>query len=226
MCDAAEAVRRQAALSALEAHWRVLRRTGGLPRRAEIDPRAIEEALEFAFLAERVAPGVARLRLAGMHLGELMGMEVRGLPLSALFEPGAREALKAATELAWRTGAPVAAPLAAARGLGRPALSGRLLLLPLAPEAGTEPRLLGGLALDGAIGRAPRRLQLAGPARLVEPAVPVAAAAPSTAPAAAPLAARTVMRPAPGPTAVPGLCEPAARYTVARGHLRLVHSRD
>ena len=38
-----------------------------------------------------MAPSVARFRLAGAHLSELMGMEVRGMPMTALFLPDARD---------------------------------------------------------------------------------------------------------------------------------------
>ena len=57
-----------------------------MPRRAEIDPRGIENALEYAFILERIAPGMARIRLAGIHLSDLMGMEVRGMPLTSFID--------------------------------------------------------------------------------------------------------------------------------------------
>ena len=78
-----------AAIAQVEAYWEALRGTRIVPKRSEIDPRGIEGALENAFIVERVAPGIARLRIAGSHLNDLMGMEVRGMPLTALFNPGA-----------------------------------------------------------------------------------------------------------------------------------------
>ena len=70
-------------IAEVEAYWEALRGSRLMPTRAEIDPRGIEQALEYAFIVERIAPGIARLRIAGSHLNELMGMEVRGMPLTA-----------------------------------------------------------------------------------------------------------------------------------------------
>ena len=46
---------------------------------AEIDPREFETALENMFIVERIAPGNLRIRLAGMKVCEIAGMEVRGM---------------------------------------------------------------------------------------------------------------------------------------------------
>ena len=68
-------------------------RNGTLPRRAEIDPRAIDSALADIFLIERIAPGLARFRVAGRRLSALMNMDVRGMPLSAIIAPAHRDDL-------------------------------------------------------------------------------------------------------------------------------------
>ncbi|MEC9102783.1 MAG: PAS domain-containing protein, partial [Pseudomonadota bacterium] len=69
----------------VEAYWQAIRAGRLVPRRSDIDPRGIERALEFAFVAERIATGLGRLRIAGSHLTDLLGMEVRGMPLTAFF---------------------------------------------------------------------------------------------------------------------------------------------
>ena len=63
----------QRALDLVEAYWTALRGARLVPSRSEVDPRGIEAALDRAFVAERIAPGVARLRLAGAHLADLNG---------------------------------------------------------------------------------------------------------------------------------------------------------
>ncbi|MEM1421046.1 MAG: PAS domain-containing protein, partial [Pseudomonadota bacterium] len=55
-------------LSLVEAYWEGLRAGRLVPRRADVDPRGIDQALEYSFILERIAPGMARFRLAGMHL--------------------------------------------------------------------------------------------------------------------------------------------------------------
>ena len=57
----------ETAVEKIRTYWESLRIEGDIPLRAAVDPRGIEAALEFAFMVERVAPGVARLRLAGGH---------------------------------------------------------------------------------------------------------------------------------------------------------------
>ena len=74
-------------------YWKGMRRHGDVPRRSDIDPRGIEAFLSNAFIVERIAPGLARLRIAGSHLSDLMGMEVRGMPLSAFFNTAHRDTL-------------------------------------------------------------------------------------------------------------------------------------
>ncbi len=141
-------------------HWQALRNAGAaIPRRSDIDPRRIGAGLEYAFIAERIAPGLARLRIAGTHLADLMGMEVRGMPLSAFVVPGDRDALADALTELFDGPAAVRVTLRAPGGPGRPALTGGLTLLPLRSDLGDVSRALGSLATEGAArpGRTPRR---------------------------------------------------------------------
>lgn len=151
---------RQPAINQVHAYWQALRSGHGLPRRSEIDPRGIAYALPHVCILERVAPAVARIRLAGMHLGELMGMEVRGMPFSALFAPASRDVLGRHLERLFSAPATVFAELSGEPGLGRPALAGQMLLLPLCDSGGAVSRILGCLVVEGHIGRHPRRLML------------------------------------------------------------------
>lgn len=145
-------------LATLRAYWEALREDGCVPRRAQIDPRGIESALDLSFLVERIAPGLARLRLAGTHINDMMGMEVRGMPLSALLEPDARAGFAEVLEQVFSGPAVAELAVQARRRLARPALEGRMLLLPLRAEDGQVTRALGGLALQGGAGPGPRRL--------------------------------------------------------------------
>ena len=148
---------RFAHIAQVEAYWHALRGRRIVPRRAEVDPRGIESALEYAFILEQVAPGIGRLRIAGGHLVDLLGMEVRGMPLTAFFQPEARRAL--AECLVQVCNAPATARLSfqAETGIGKPPLEARLLLLPMRGESGEISRVLGCLDSSGSIGRTPRR---------------------------------------------------------------------
>jgi len=147
-------------LSEVRAYWEGLREGGALPRRDQIDPRGIAGALEQVFLVERIAPGLARFRLAGMGISGLMGMDVRGMPLSAVFDPAARDRLAPELETVFRDNVALDLWLEAERGTGRPALAARMVLLPLVSTRGLTDLALGCLAFEGEVGRAPRRFAI------------------------------------------------------------------
>ena len=153
---------------AVQRHWEDLRAGRTAPSRAELDPRPMADCLDMVFVAELVAPGVARLRLAGQHLNELLGMEARGMPLSVLFTGAGRDELGSAL-LQVQQGARVVLPLRSDRSLGQPVIDGLLALMPLTDHKGAITRILGVIETIGVIGRAPRRFRtLAAPRELTE----------------------------------------------------------
>ncbi len=193
----------------VRAYWEALRDGVALPSRGAIDPRGLSGALEHTFLLERIAPGLARFRLAGMHFFDLMGMEVKGMPLSALVTPAFRDRLAQDLGQLFTGRAILDLWLEAERGLGLPALKGRMVLLPVTGSNGQPDMALGCLETHGEIGRKPRRFGISQ------------------------IVAEPVLRPEPSVQPVLGLAEAPtpftpAPFTPARGqpHLRLVHSRD
>lgn len=144
-------------ISVVRAYWEALRNGRDVPYRSEIDPRGIESALEHTFILERIAPRVARFRIAGLHLNDLLGMEVRGMPFTSLFVPEARGRIEAVLARVFDGPETAELTLAAEAGLGRPALDTRLLLLPVRSDLGDISRVLGCLVAEGHIGRTPRR---------------------------------------------------------------------
>ncbi len=222
--DTETAVARFGMLAEVRAYWEGLRHGGDLPDRDDIDPRGIAGALENTFLLERVAPGVARFRLAGMQMHDLMGMDVRGMPLTALIEPAGRARMSGQLETVFAGPGTLEISLEAERGLGRPAIEGRMLLLPLIGTRGTVDLVLGCLAIHGAMGRTPRRFAISGivagtierPARLSRPV-------------ATPDKLRDAVRvPLHWLAEMPASFTPAFAPRPPRGkpNLRLVHSRD
>lgn len=188
------------AIGRFVAYWSSMRRNGDVPMRSDIDPRGIEDLLPNAFIVEKIAPGLARLRIAGTHLSDLMGMDVRGMPLSALIVPPSRDSLSRALVNVFDRPALARIGLAAPGGFGRPALTGTLVLLPLRSDLGDISRALGCLVSRGVTGRAPRRFSLS-----TSEITPVT------------LSARA--------SGAPAFAEPAAPFKFdsgTRGHLRLV----
>ena len=208
-------------LQEVRAYWEGLRSGSEPPARASLDPRGMERSLENVFLIERVAHGVARFRLAGMHLVQLLGMEVRGMPLTALFEPAARDQVMEATEAVFASPSILTLALAGDRGLGRPAIEARMLLLPVMGDTGSCDRALGCLVTLGLIGRSPRRFsvtrEVSEPLQpQVWPAVAIERAALS---ARQPDPARELAE-----AQRPFLLQP--KRSAGRGHLRLVKSDE
>lgn len=217
------------AISQVDAYWEGLREGRLMPERAEVDPRGLSGALEFAFLLEHVAPGVARLRVAGRHLSDILGMEVRGMPITAFFDPTSRTKLAEVLDNVVRRPQVAELKLKSPAGIGRPPLEAKLYLAPLQGEENGHPRLLGCLQTKGGIGRTPRRFQIQDThtRRIV-------ASASDRAPSAGAqgTAVNEFSEPAAGFTSAPVAggasprSEEADRPLPQRGHLRLVKSDD
>ncbi len=201
---------RVADLRAFEAYWHGLRRGADVPSRGDVDPRGIESLLSEAFVAEKIAPGLARLRIAGLHLSDLMGMEVRGMPLSTLIDTQDRGRFSAALVELFERPATLRIALSAAGDLRRGPVTGTMLILPLRSDLGDISRALGCLVTTGRIGATPRRFRIT--ACDISPIDITADTAPARGPAVADN--RAPVGPAPG--------DNSATLPAERPYLRLV----
>ncbi len=147
-------------LRQIEAYWAALCPDGGVPLRSAIDPRGLKNVLQFSFVLERVAPGVARFRIAGQHLVGLAGMEVRGMPVTALMTRPARPRMGAVLEHLFDTPAVAELTLSGERATFSRRLGACMLLLPLKSDTGQISRVLGALVSDGDAGAKPGRFNL------------------------------------------------------------------
>jgi len=148
------------AINEVEAYWEGLRMGRVVPMRSEIDPRGIERALEYTFVLERIAPGLARFRLSGMHLNDLLGMEVRGMPFTSFFTPKARQLICNTLEEVFDGPKTAELILSGERSIGKPTLDAKVILLPLRSDQGEITRIIGCLVTSGPTGRAPRRFDV------------------------------------------------------------------
>lgn len=137
--------RRHDALGDIQAYWQALRHDRDLPFRAQIDPRGFERALSHAFLLERVAPGVARLRISGSRINDLLGLDGRGLPVTALLGETARDPFRRLLEDVFQGPAQARIGLYSPASAGRAALDAEMLLLPLRGHQGEVTGVFGGL---------------------------------------------------------------------------------
>ena len=128
-------------LSQVESYWEALRGSRLVPKRSEIDPREIEHALEYTFVLERIAIGMARFRLAGSHLCNIMGIEVRGMPLSSFITPSGRETLGSVLEDVFQRPLTCELEMVAEVGRKKPAMEARMVLMPLRNNLGDISRV-------------------------------------------------------------------------------------
>lgn len=203
----------------LEGYWQALRpASGGLPRREDFDPRGIAGLLRHTLLLDRIARGQVRIRLAGSTVCDVMGMDLRGMPLSAVIAPEGRAGLALWLEQVFDGPARLWLDLQGDRGLLRPACTGRMLVLPMLGLDGKPDRALACLLTEGNTGRPPRRFEVTGAD--IQPITGL----PDAARTSRGLAARVPVRPV---TLVDGMAEAPAPFTpppARKGHpfLRLV----
>lgn len=135
-------------LTSLKSYWERLRAGRIAPYRAEIDPRQFESALENMFIIEKIGENNMRIRLAGMKVCEMMGMEVRGMqpgiPHRRRGPPALSTAVACGDE---RTMAVVELKLEAPNRTGT--YEAAMLLMPLRSDFGDINRVLGGISGRG-----------------------------------------------------------------------------
>lgn len=197
-------------LQILRGYWEGLRIEGALPLREAVSPRGLGGALENAFIVERIATGMGRIRVAGSAMGDVLGIEPRNMPLTMLFEPVARATLTRVLDQVFTSSTALDITMEAERMIGRPSLAARMIILPVRGAAGEYHQAIGALALSGTIGRSPRRF---GITRLRSETID----APAGFIPAPEIPMQLSQR-------LPEMATPNPQ--VARSHLRLVHSRD
>mgnify|MGYP005985892297 CR=1 FL=1 len=146
----------QVILRVLEQDWRHMCNGTLVPSHAQLDPRALNDALPYAFLLHRTAPDSIRVRVAGQRLHDMLRLDPRGMSFGSFFTDGARDTVMALVGTAFDGPAIVGVPLTASRGLGRKPLQAELLLLPMRDSEGVVTRMMGALVSAGPHSRALR----------------------------------------------------------------------
>lgn len=131
-----------------EAYWTALRQGSGIPERGQVDPRGLENLLPHTFVLERIAPSIARFRLAGQTLQRLAGTDLRGMPLSVLVTPDTRHRIGKDLQSLFDTPAVAEFSLISEARPAHTTFEARMLLLPLKTELGEISRALGVLVAD------------------------------------------------------------------------------
>lgn len=145
------------AVDIVDRYWHQLAAGRGVPNRCDVDPGAIQDALEYAFIAEQMATGQARLRVAGGSISAVLGMEVAGMPLAVLVSPPDRATFAQHVARVFRDPAKITLTLIAPASDGQPDLLASLRLYPLMDMAGRTRKLIGTFVTTGVTRRTPCR---------------------------------------------------------------------
>lgn len=139
--------------------WKNLRNGEGLPRRADLDPSLLGAGLPYSFVLQRVAPGIARFRVAGRHLHDLMGMDVRAMPVTTFAAVGERARFLPLIDAVFDTPAVLELELVAKKH-GHADKHAEMLVLPMLGDDGRVTRALGCLVAHGPVAYAPYRFKI------------------------------------------------------------------
>lgn len=140
-------------------YWESLRAGRLAPARSELDPREIKSALGHTFILEFDPVGGIRFRLAGDKIGDLMGMELRGMPASALINISNRQAFED-TLLAMTRCPEIVEYRLTGRCSQNFSAAARMLLLPMRDADGDITRILGGLSMRAPLFDPPVRFSI------------------------------------------------------------------
>lgn len=151
----------QTILRVLEHDWRKMCGLDVAPAYDAVNPAALDGALPFSFVLQRVSPGVARIRVAGQKLHDMMMMDPRGMPFASFFADDSRETAMAVLEHAFQSPAIVGFALTTPRGFGRKPVRAEALLLPMRDRSGELTRMMGAIVTSGPVPSRPLRFDIA-----------------------------------------------------------------
>ncbi|WP_371153339.1 PAS domain-containing protein [Jannaschia sp. 2305UL9-9] len=139
-------------------YWSSLRSGRNLPRREALDPRAMSLTLGHSMILDRVRPGTVRIRLGGRVMNSLMGMEVRGLPIRAIFDVAQRARAIDLVEQVFE--APATLELDLISRTDSAITHARMLILPLQDASGAVSKALTCIALEAFDPEPPHRFTI------------------------------------------------------------------
>lgn len=149
------------AFTRLRQHWNSLRDTVHQPPKArDVQPHILGAALPFVFLVENLGGEILRLKLGGTHLCDVMGMELRGMPLRCFFAYNERPRFAAAVEPVFTGPAELDIRLQSSYSGIEPPVLARMILLPLQSASGMIDRAIGAFVTKGPLNHAPYRFEI------------------------------------------------------------------
>lgn len=147
-------MRRSPLLDEALRYWTSLREGSDLPHRSALDPKEMRLILGHAMVLDRIRHGTVRIRLGGGAMERLMGMNVRGLPIRALFDLSDRTRAADLFEQVFDAPAMLELDLISEGPGGL--VTGRMLVLPLRDAGGAVSKALTVMVTDRTVDEARR----------------------------------------------------------------------
>lgn len=144
----------------VEAYWDALRTGRVMPARADVNPRGLSAVLKHCFILERLSTRFARFRVYGRGVSDLVGTELREMPISALFTPESREIIGETIEQVLDTPSHARLMLQMRGTFLKQAVHSHMTLLPLRDDLGSATRILGCVTSSGEPGDNHRQLEV------------------------------------------------------------------
>ena len=114
-----------------------------LPQSSNLKAEDLKPYLSNIFIADKIAPGLVRIKTAGTGILGSLRLDPRGMPLSALFRAQARGPLASAVHATLDTPEVTRLTLHAATNPLMPAIVAKMLLLPLLDNQVEPKRIFG-----------------------------------------------------------------------------------
>lgn len=126
----------------LMAYWLRLKHGREIPRRGDILPSDMTDFIDAACIIEKTPNGGARFRVAGQTFGDLLDMDVRGMPVHAIIAQNARAQFDHILSQVFLDTTKVSFALEARATYDYPLQKACFMALPLLDEVGTLTRAI------------------------------------------------------------------------------------
>lgn len=141
-------------------YWNSLRTDGPVPKRSAVKPLELGALLDYAFVVEHNPFCGAKFRVVGTSVTDLLGIDVRGMPVGALLTPSVRSRFVDPLKSVFQGPSTLTARFISSAENSNDVVTSSAMFLPMANESGDVTCALGCWVTDGALGAAPRHFDV------------------------------------------------------------------
>jgi len=147
-------------IASLERDWREMCGNELRPTMSGLDPLRMDDTLPYSFVLKRTGPGASRMRVAGQQVHDMFYEDLAGRSFCSLFGAASSETAAELMEAVFTLPAIASFSVVAKRSLGRRAVRGQVILLPMRDPQSEVSRILGAVVTDGTACPHPLRFEI------------------------------------------------------------------